>query len=360
LIKVLIVDDSPVLREFLVHILGSDGEIQVIGTANNGKEAIEAVKRKKPDVITMDITMPKMNGFDATRYIMETHPTPIVIVTGTYDTKEAATIFRAMEAGALALVQRPEGIGHPGHEAAADELIRTVKLMSEVKVVTRWPRPGRETAIPGVMPGAGVEPGKIGADIRIVAIGASTGGPLALQTILSGLPKDFPVPVLITQHMAAGFIPGFAEWLGKRSGMLVHVAMHGEYILPGHIYIAPDGSHMGVRIGGKITLSKDEPENGLRPSVSYLFRSIVNLYGQNAAGVLLSGMGQDGAEELKLLKEKGAITIAQDKESSVVHGMPGQAIRLDAATYVLPPEGIATALIGMVNKEKRRMIYDAR
>ena len=353
MIKVLIVEDSPVVREFLVHILGSDGGIQVIGTANNGMEAIEAAKRKKPDVITMDITMPKMNGFDATRRIMETNPTPIIIVTGTYDTKEAATIFRTMEAGALAIIPRPEGIGHPGHEAAADELIRTVKLMSEVKVVTRWPRPGRETAIPAIMPGAGVEPGKI-ADVRVVAIGASTGGPLALLTILSRLPKDFPVPVLVTQHMAAGFIYGFVEWLGKRSDMPVHVATHGEYILPGHIYIAPDGSHMGVRIGGQVILSNDEPENGLRPSVSYLFRSIVDLYGQNAAGVLLTGMGQDGAEELKLLKEKGAVTIAQDKESSVVHGMPGQAIKLDAATYVLSPEGIATALIDIVDKEKRR------
>ncbi len=360
MIKVLIVEDSPVVREFLVHILSSDKKIQVIGTANNGKEAIEAVKRRKPDIITMDITMPMMNGFDATRRIMETNPTPIVIVTGTYDTKEAATIFRAMEAGALAIVPRPEGIGHPGHKAAADELIRTVKLMSEIKVVRRWHRPGRKTKIPAVMPLVRVEPGKIEAEVRIVAIGASTGGPLALLTILSRLPKDFPVPVLVTQHMAAGFIHGFAEWLGQRSDLPVHVATHGEHILPGHIYIAPDGSHMGVRIGGQVILSKDEPENSLRPSVSYLFRSIVDLYGQNAAGVLLTGMGQDGAEELKRLKEKGAVTIAQDKESSVVHGMPGQAIKLDAATYVLSPEGIATALIGIVNKEKRRINYDAR
>ncbi|MCG7849655.1 MAG: chemotaxis response regulator protein-glutamate methylesterase [ANME-2 cluster archaeon] len=359
MIKVLIVDDSPVVRDFLVHILGSDGEIQVIGTANNGKEAIEAVERSKPDVITMDITMPKMNGFDATRSIMETHATPIVIVTGTYDTKEAATIFRAIEAGALAIVPRPEGIGHPGHEAAADQLIWTVKLMSEVKVVRRWPRPGRETAIPAVTPWTGVEPGKM-ADIRIVAIGASTGGPLALLTILSELPKDFPVPVLVTQHMAAGFIQGLAEWLGNRSGIPVHVATHGEHLLPGHIYVAPDGSHMGVRIGGQIILDNGEPENGLRPSVSYLLRSVAHVYGPNAVGVLLSGMGQDGAEELKLLKKKGAVTIAQDKESSVIHGMPGQAIKLDAAMYVLPPEEIATALIDMVNKKKRRMVNDAR
>lgn len=259
----------------------------------------------------------------------------------------------------LALVQRPEGIGHPDHEATADELIRTVKLMSEIKVVRRWPRAGLKMEIPAVMPRVRVEHGKIEADVRVVAIGTSTGGPLTLMTILSRLPEDFPVPVLVTRHMAAGFIHGFAEWPGQRSDLPVHVATHGEYILPGHIYIAPDGYHMGVRTGGQVILSKDEPENGIIPSVSYLFRSITDQYGQDAAGVLLSGMGENGTKELKLLKEKGAISIEQDKESSVVHGMPGQAIKLNAATYVLSPEGIATALIDIVDKKKRRMNYDA-
>ena len=349
MIKVLVVEDSPVVQEFLVHILSSDPEIWVIGTASNGEEALEAVKRKKPDIITMDINMPKMNGLEATRRIMETHPTPIVIVSGSVDTREVATTLRAMETGALAIVQRPLGIGHPDHETTANGLIQTVKLMSEVKIVRRHCRSQRGAAVPVVPSPTKVELEQVKAKIEIVAIGASTGGPLALQTILSGLPKDFPVPVLVVQHIAAGFIQGFVEWLGQKSALPIHVAAHGEYVHPGHIYVAPDGFHMGVKIGGRIALSRDEPENGLRPSVSYLFRSIANVYRQNSVGVLLTGMGSDGAVELEGLKEKGAITIAQDKESSVVHGMPGRAIELGAATYVLPPEKIAPALTGLVN-----------
>ncbi|MCK4359954.1 MAG: chemotaxis response regulator protein-glutamate methylesterase [Candidatus Cloacimonetes bacterium] len=351
MIRVLVVEDSPVVQEFLVHILSSDPDIWVIGTANNGEEALEAVKRKKPDIITMDINMPKMNGLEATRKIMESLPTPIVIVSGSWDTKEVATTFRAMEAGALAIVPRPMGIGHPDYEATAKELIQTVKLMSEVKVVRRWPRRQLEAVVPTVTPPVEVEPKRIKAKIRIVAIGASTGGPIALQTILSGLPKDFPAPVLIVQHIAEGFVQGLVEWLDQTSNMPVYVATHGEYILPGHIYIAPDKFHISVKTGGRIALSKGECENGLRPSVSYLFRSIANVYGQNAAAVLLTGMGKDGAKELKLLKEKGAVTIAQDKESSVVHGMPGEAIRLGAATYILSPEKIPAMFIKMMNKD---------
>lgn len=349
MIKVLVVEDSPVVQELLVHILSSDVEIQVIGTANNGEEALEAVKRRRTDIITMDINMPKMNGLEATRRIMEICPTPIVIVSGSTDTSEVAMTFGAIEAGALAIMPRPRGIGHPDYEAMANKLIQMVKLMSEVKLVRRQPRLQREVVVPMVPPATKVGPEQIKSAIKIVAIGASTGGPLVLRTILSGLLKDFPVPVLLTQHIAAGFIQGFAEWLGQRSAIPIHIAIQGEYILPGHVYVAPDCSHMGVSIGGRIAISQDEPENGLRPSVSYLFRSVVNIYRQNAVGVLLTGMGNDGAVELAVLKENGAITIVQDKESSVVHGMPGQAIKLGAATYILPPEKIAATLIDLVS-----------
>lgn len=348
MIKVLVVEDSVVAREFLIHILSSDPDMHVIGTANNGEEALEAVKRYKPDVITMDINMPKMNGLEATRRIMETHPTPIVIVSGSWDTKEVTTPFHAVEAGALAVVQKPLGIGHPDYKAAAQELVQTVKLMSEVKVVRRWTRLPRKTVVPAALPLAEAE--RIAAKIKIVAIGASTGGTIVLQAILSRLPKDFSVPVLIVQHMAAGFILGFVEWLAQTCGWSIHVVTQDVYPLPGHAYVAPDGFQMKVGMGGKVSLTLDEPENGLRPSISYLFRSVANVYGKNAIGVLLTGMGKDGAEELKLLKDKGAITIAQDKESSVVHGMPGEAIKLDAATYVLPPDKISDMLESLVNK----------
>jgi two-component system chemotaxis response regulator CheB len=354
MINVLIVEDSAVVREFLTYILDSDPDIHVVGTAHNGEEALEAVKRKKPDVITMDINMPKMNGFEATRRIMETHPMPIVIVSGSWDTKEVATTFRAVEAGALAVVPRPMGLGHPDYEATAKELVQTVKLMSEVKVVRRWARHRREGVIPAVPPPVEVEVElkRAPTEIKLVAVGASTGGPIVIQTILSGLPKDFPVPVLIVQHIASGFVEGFVEWLAQSSGFPVHLAADGEHLLPGHAYVAPDGFHMGVVNGERIALSKDGPENGLRPSASYLFRSVAMVYGQHAVGVLLTGMGKDGAEELRLMKEQGAVTLAQDQESSVVHGMPGEAIRLDAATYVLPPEKMAPALTNLVNKRR--------
>lgn len=346
MIKVLVVEDSPVVREFLVHILGADPGIQVIGTANDGEQALVAVARQRPDVITMDIHMPKLDGLEATRRIMETHPTPIVIVSGSTDPREVSTTFRAMEAGALAVLRRPAGIGHPDHEASAAELVQTVKLMSEVKVIRRWPKAGRQPQVP---PPAQAHHAQIEAKARVVAIGASTGGPPVLQTILAALPQDFPVPILIVQHMAAGFTQGFVQWLAQTSSLPVHLATHDEHVRPGHVYVAPDEFQMRVERGGKIVLTKDEPENGLRPSVSYLLRSVAEVYGRDAVAGLLTGMGRDGAEALKLLKEKGAVTFAQDKESSVVHGMPGEAIKLDAATFVLPPEKIAAVLTNLAH-----------
>jgi two-component system chemotaxis response regulator CheB len=350
LIKVLVVEDSPVVREFLVHILGSDAGIQVVGTAPDGGEALDAVRRLCPDVITMDIHMPKLNGLEATRRIMETAPTPIIIVSGSEDAREVVTTFDAMEAGALAVLRRPAGPGHPDHETTARELVQTVKLMAEVKVVRRWPqrRPG-EPAPRAVEMGLAQEPAKL----RIVAIGASTGGPPVLQTILAALPKTFPAPVVIVQHMAAGFSRGFIEWLAQSSALPVHLATHGESMLPGHVYLAPDEVQMKVARHDRIVLTRDEPENGLRPSVSCLFRSVAEVYGCDAVAGLLTGMGRDGAEELRLLKEKGAVTFVQDKDSSVVHGMPGEAIRLDAAMLVLPPEKIATVLATLISSPNR-------
>ena len=346
MIKVLVVDDSAVVREFLVHILSSDPVITVIGTAGDGEEALDIVRRQRPDVITMDIHMPKMSGLEATRLIMETDPTPIVIVSGTEDPSEVATTFNAMDAGALALLRRPAGIGHPDHEAMAQDMIQTVKLMSEVKVIRRWPR--KRPAASALRTGnAGLA--RESARIRVVAMGASTGGPPALETILAALSKDFPVPILIVQHMAPGFIKGFARWLATSTGMPVHVATHGESLLPGHVYVAPDDHQMKVEREGKIALTKNDPEHGLRPSISYLFRAVAAVYGADAVVGLLTGMGRDGASELRLLKEHGAVTFAQDRESSVVHGMPGEAIKLDAAMLVLPLEKIAAVLTNLVN-----------
>lgn len=349
-IKVLVVEDSPSVREFLVYLFASDQEIQVIGTASNGEEALEAVKAKHPDVITMDLHMPKMDGYRATRAIMENFPTPIVIVTGSSSTDEISITLSALEAGALAVMKRPMGIGHPDHAATARELIQTVKLMSEIKVVKRWakhmaqPVAACESAAPKApFPSPPPHP-----NMRLVAIGSSTGGPLVLQQILSRLPRNFPVPLIVVQHIADGFTEGFAEWLTAATGFPSMVATDGKMMESGHAYIAPNGYQTAVDAYGRIVLHKASPENGHCPSVSHLFRSIAAAYGPAAVGVLLTGMGKDGAAELGLMHEKGALTIAQDKESSVVHGMPGEAIRLGSATLVLSPENIASTLNSLV------------
>lgn len=352
-INVLIVDDSRVTREFLAHIFSEAG-IKVLGTVSDGQEAIGFVRQKRPDVITMDIYMPGMNGLEATRQIMATVPVPIVIVSGNWDQTEVDTTFRAMEAGALAVVQRPYGAGHPEHKASVQELVRTIRLMSEVRVVRRWSRsnPGKKPlSVPAnirlPVPQTGV---KMERGVKLVAMGASAGGPPVLQRILSGLDADFPFPVLVVQHMAPGFMQGMLNWLGETSRLHLRIAREGEKMLQGSVYFAPDGFHMGVSGDNTIFLSNAGPEHGARPSVSYLFRSVGRAYGGAAAAVLLTGMGSDGAEEMRSLKEKGAITIAQDEESSAVFGMPEAAVRLGAAVLVLSPEQIIAALNGLAKR----------
>ncbi|MFZ5804264.1 MAG: chemotaxis-specific protein-glutamate methyltransferase CheB [Acidobacteriota bacterium] len=339
MIRVLVVEDSPTARELLLAILGEDPEISVVGVARDGLEALEMVEKTRPDVITMDIHMPNMDGFQASRRIMETRPTPIVIVSGSTTTDEVTKALRALEAGALTVLQRPPGPFDPRWEELVREIVQTVKWMAGVKVVRRWSRPPQPVApIPPVVtlrPAGGVE---------LVVIGASTGGPPVLKTILSALPPSFPFRVMVVQHLAEGFIGGFVKWLAAECAAPVQLAQDGEPVLPGHVYVAPDGRHMRYNRNGTVSLTDDPPENGLRPSVAHLFRSAREALGSRVVGILLTGMGSDGAQELKLLRNAGAITIAQDAASSAVHGMPGKAIELGGAQYVWPPEKIAEAL----------------
>jgi two-component system chemotaxis response regulator CheB len=348
MIRVLIVDDSPVASQMLSYILSSDPAIKVIGVAADGEEAVAMVARLKPDIVTMDIYMPGMDGFEATRRIMEHTPVPIIIVSSVYDLKEVAMSFRTIEAGALIIRSKPVGLGHPLYDKQARELINTVKVLSDVKVVTRKPRiaPVREVA-------AEIKKETEGREIQMIAIGASTGGPPVIQTILTGLPQDLPVPVMIVQHIAQGFTGGFASWLADTTGFKVRVPENGERCLPATAYVAPDNVHMGIDHGGCVLLSSDLPGNGLRPSAAYLFTSVARVFREKAAGVLLSGMGRDGADGLKMMHDMGAVTIAQDRESSVVFGMNGEAVKLGAARYVLPPEKIAGVLAGLVLKGRR-------
>jgi len=345
LIKVLVVEDSPTVREFLVYLLASDPGIQVVGTAANGEEALAAVTNKRPDIVTMDIHMPKMNGLDATRAIMENCPVPIIIVSGSASVSEMESTLSALESGALAVMKRPMAFGHPQHAATVRELIQTVKLMSEVKVVKRWSRRNEaaSTAVPASKPQTIIPQQKI----RLVAIGSSTGGPLVLQQILSALPKNISVPIILVQHIAEGFTESFAQWLMQSTGFPVSVAEQDVRMQPGHAYVAPNGYQTTVDETGRIKLTTGDPAIGHCPSVACLFHSVAETYGAHAAGILLTGMGRDGALELGLMKKKGAVTIAQDKESSVVYGMPGEAVILGAATYVLAPDKIAATLASL-------------
>ena len=340
MIKVLIVDDSPVAREFLTHLINHAPGMRVVGTANDGLEAVEAVQRLRPDIVTMDIIMPRMSGPEAIDRIMQTTPTPIVVVTGNTITEEVRATFESLDSGALAIVPRPYGLDSRDHDASAQHLLRTLRLMSEVKVVRRIPRRPPRATVPA---GRSAE---IPRAFRAVAIGASTGGPSALKTIVNELRRDFPAPLLVVQHIAPGFVEGFVSWLRDSSALPVQLAVPGERITPGVAYIAPDGAHLGIDLDDRITLTPPLPRtpSGLCPSATHLFESVLRAYGPQSIGILLTGMGRDGAEALLKMKRAGAITIAQDKESSVVHGMPGEAIALGAADFILPPPRIAELL----------------
>ncbi|HVZ43470.1 MAG TPA: chemotaxis-specific protein-glutamate methyltransferase CheB [Ramlibacter sp.] len=356
-IRVLVVDDSLVWRELIVQLLESDPRLQVVGVAHNGEDAIGAVRRLRPDVVTMDYHMPTLNGMEATRRIMEEHPVPIVIVSGSSAPGEAVAAFRLLEAGAVAVVEKPPGLGHPAQPAAASHLLQTVKLMAEVKVVRRWPSrkppvPAGATSqtawaatprrpAPMAAPNRAV-PGARG--VRGIVIGASTGGPVVLKTILEALPASLPVPVLIVQHIATGFTQGLVDWLAQSTGFAVQLASDGLAPLPGHAYVAPEGRQMRIGADGRISLGSDLPRDGHCPSVACLFASAAKVWGAQAIGVLLTGMGRDGAAELKELRDAGAVTLVQDEETSAIHGMPGEAIRMGAATHVMAPQQIGAML----------------
>jgi two-component system chemotaxis response regulator CheB len=289
----------------------------------------------------MDVHMPRLNGAEATRQIMERAPTRIVVVTASSSRDQTSAAFRALEAGALTVVEKPCGPDHPGRAESTRRLVEAVKLMAEVKVVRRWPR--RERPVP-------TPPGCPGPDrrIRVIAIGASTGGPQAVAAILGALPGELGVPILIVQHIAAGFTAGLAEWLAQGTQRAVKLAEPGEEVRPGTVYLAPEGRQLGITGDGRIRLAAEAAGDGFCPSASHLFQSVAEAYGRSAIGILLTGMGRDGASGLSALRQAGGVTIAQDEASSVIFGMPGEAVRLGAAEHVLSPEQICGMIRSLV------------
>ncbi len=338
MIRVVIAEDSAVTLEYLTYVLDGDPDLDVVGTARNGEEAVELATRLRPDVILMDVHMPVLNGYEATQAIMQHSPTPIVMATASSSRDETRGAFSALEAGALILLEKPPGPWDPDHEQAEQELIRTVKLMAEVKVVRRWaprspngvPRPAAPRTVP-----------------RIIAIGASTGGPQALSGIFGALSRAPETPVVLVQHISDGFIAGFAEWLGLRTAMDVTLAVPGDPLRPGTIHVAAGDGHLKVTADGRLARDSGPPVSGFRPSISRLFESVAANYGRDAVGILLTGMGRDGAEGLLRMREAGARTIVQEEASCVVFGMPAEALRLRAASDVLAPDAIVQVLRGI-------------
>jgi len=344
MINVLIVEDSSVARDLITYILKSDKNINVLGAVKNGMEAIDFIEVQKPDVITMDINMPVMNGIEATKIIMRTNPVPIIVVSSNWNSKDVEDSFNALQIGAVAIAEKPVGFEHSRFNTVAENLLQMIRLMSEIRVVKR--------TFPGI-PGRNKQLQKTFDNtseiVKIICIGASTGGPVVIESILSNLAVPFNIPIVIVQHIMAGFVEGFVEWLNHSSKVKVKLAEQGEEIKNNFCYVAPDGYHLTISVDRKIYLQNKAPVNGLKPSVSSMFDSVLESFGKGCLAILLSGMGKDGALELKKLKNAGATTIVQDKESAVVYGMPGEAVKLDAASYIYTPGEIVTYLNGIAS-----------
>ncbi len=332
--RVLVVEDSATVRARLLEVLASDPAIEVVGEAGDGKQAIELCKLLRPDVVTMDMMLPEMSGLSATEYIMAYCPTPILIVSSSVNRGELFKTYEALSAGALDVLEKPTGEELPG--VWERNFLSTVKLLARIRVITHprgrlapgRPLPVRVAAVPAtdVMPGC-----------RVIAIGASTGGPGAIVDILRSLPAEFDLPILFVLHINVMFGAAFAEWLDGQSTHRVAYAKDGEPFasVAGRVVMAPPDSHLVVR-DGRLRITHDPERHSCRPSVDVLFESVAAEFGPSAAGILLTGMGRDGALGLLEMRRAGAFTVAQDQASSVVYGMPQQAALLNAAVRIAP------------------------
>jgi two-component system chemotaxis response regulator CheB len=342
-IKVLIVDDSALVRKLLGEMLSRDREIQVVGAAADPYAAREKIKQLNPDVITLDVEMPRMDGITFLENLMRLRPMPVVMVSSLTQ-RGADVTLRALELGAVDFVAKPK-VDIAGSLADyADELVAKVKVAAIARISPRASAPRAATLQVNPRRSAdAVLPASSGGRVlrtteRIIAIGASTGGTEAIREVLAALPPDAPA-IVISQHIPAAFSKPFAERMNQCSAMAVCEAQDGQYILPGHVYIAPGDRHLLVERDGaryRCRLNDGPHVNRHRPSVDVMFRSVAQNVGPNATGVILTGMGDDGARGLKEMAEAGAHTIAQDEASSVVWGMPGTAVRMGAAHQVLP------------------------
>ncbi len=335
--RVLVVDDSSFIRNVIVNMLSADSSITVVGEAVNGKDAVEMVAELKPDIVTMDIDMPVMNGLEAIEQIMASNAVPILVVTSMGD---ADTAYSAISNGALEVLPKPDV--DPDRSM---EFVRKIKLLSKVKVIShisgcKTDRDNRKKLI-------NIKKSKRKME-KIVAIASSTGGPRALSVILSELPENFPCPIVIAQHIPQDFVYGMADWLNRISKLKVKRSDEGEILSPGTVYFSPSRKNMIINSNRKIVFTEKEPDEIYFPSCDTMLSSVADVYGENSIGVVLTGMGNDGVSGLKKVKGAGGVTIAQDEETSIVFGMPKAAIEEGCIDSILPLSKISNTVINMV------------
>jgi two-component system, chemotaxis family, protein-glutamate methylesterase/glutaminase len=359
-IQVFLVDDSPVVLTILKRLLNSTPDIEVAGTARSGREALALIPEIRPQVICTDLQMPGMDGLEFIREVMANYPRPILVLSAGVQTRDTQNVFRLLEAGAVDVLPKPLSGLTSDLSALKQELIAKIKVLAGVAVFTLHRR--QETkfenqnsfqkkelklASSSASISANLEresPLLGSSSISLVGIGASTGGPQALRSILSELPQDFSVPVICVQHISLGFLTGLVDWLATECRLPVTIAKMGEIVQPGCVYFPPENRHLEITSGGRLICSLEPPCLGHRPSVTVTFNSIAKSYGQRAMGVLLTGMGKDGAQGMQAIAKGGGVTIAQDEATSAVFGMPKEAIELGAVRYILPIHAIGDAV----------------
>jgi two-component system chemotaxis response regulator CheB len=348
-VRVLIADDSIVVRRIVKQMLESDQDIRVVGMASSGAEAVELTAQLRPDLITMDLMMPGMDGLEATARIMAQHPTPVLFFSSFFDHDGMHSRFDALAAGALDVLDKPTLVPDERWDAQAGALVKRVKALAQVPVVAHI----RGSHVLAGQRSRTFASASARTAVEVVAIGVSSGGPRVVDEILSALPREFDLAILVVQHMAEGFMGGLVTWLQPRCALPIKVAAEGDTVRPGQVLFAPDSAHLTLLPTGRVQLSTADPVNGLRPSVDVAFASVASVYQARAAGIVLTGMGADGAAGLLAIRDAGGMTMVQDEASCVVFGMPRAAIQRGAAQRVLSPAGIVAALKTLHRERKR-------
>jgi two-component system chemotaxis response regulator CheB len=349
-IRVMIVEDSRVVRELLQHLIGRDPRLEVVGAVASAEEALRQLERVAPDVISMDIRLPGMSGFEATQQIMARRPTPIVVVSASVEAEDLKVSMNALRAGALAVVEKPVGLAHRDYERLAERLCTQLAIMSQVKVVRQ--RIDRGLRFAPAEPrldarSAARAPRVPRGPFQMLGVVASTGGPNGLTEVLGALPRDFPLPVVVVQHITPAFLDGFVTWLAEVLPLPVQLAVDGQIARAGTVYLPPADRHL-LAAGPRLRLGQGPAVCLQRPSGTVLFESMAQSLGARALGVLLTGMGEDGADGLLHLRKQGGYTIAEDASTAVVYGMPAAAVQRGAVCEQLPLPEIAPRLRELV------------